>query len=98
MVIPPILDNKHTLMPSVFVPTALLREARQLLPAAGARSRPGNGLRARIRLRPEHVAVRGSRVRKDFMTVVFDHVGARGSIRACPATRTTSWKSAMNSA
>jgi uridine phosphorylase len=29
MVIPPILDNKHTSMPSVFVPTALLREARR---------------------------------------------------------------------
>jgi uridine phosphorylase len=29
MVIPPILDNKHTSMPSVFVPAALLREARR---------------------------------------------------------------------
>jgi uridine phosphorylase len=29
MVIPPILDNKHTSMPSVFVPSALLREARR---------------------------------------------------------------------
>jgi uridine phosphorylase len=29
MVIPPILDNKHTSMPSVFVPGALLREARR---------------------------------------------------------------------
>jgi uridine phosphorylase len=29
MVIPPILDNKHTSMPSVFAPTALLREARR---------------------------------------------------------------------
>lgn len=29
MVIPPILDNKHTSMPSVFVPEALLREARR---------------------------------------------------------------------
>jgi uridine phosphorylase len=29
MVIPPILDNKHTSLPSVFVPTALLREARR---------------------------------------------------------------------
>jgi hypothetical protein len=29
MVIPPILDNKHTTMPSVFAPEALLREARR---------------------------------------------------------------------
>jgi hypothetical protein len=29
MVIPPILDNKHTSMPSVFAPAALLREARR---------------------------------------------------------------------
>src|SRR6202022_2742757 len=29
MVIPPILDNKHTTMPSVFTPAALLREARR---------------------------------------------------------------------
>lgn len=29
MVTPPILDNKHTSMPSVFAPTALLREARR---------------------------------------------------------------------
>lgn len=29
MVIPPILDNKHTSMPSVFAPSALLREARR---------------------------------------------------------------------
>lgn len=29
MVTPPILDNKHTSMPSVFVPAALLREARR---------------------------------------------------------------------
>lgn len=29
MVIPPILDNKHTSSPSVFVPSALLREARR---------------------------------------------------------------------
>ena len=29
MVTPPILDNKNALMPSVFVPTALLREARR---------------------------------------------------------------------
>lgn len=29
MVIPPILDNKHTSMPSVFAPVALLREARR---------------------------------------------------------------------
>jgi uridine phosphorylase len=29
MPIPPILDNKHTSMPSVFAPTALLREARR---------------------------------------------------------------------
>jgi uridine phosphorylase len=29
MVVPPILDNKHTSMPSVFVPAALLREARR---------------------------------------------------------------------
>ena len=29
MVIPPILDNKHTTMPSVFAPAALLREARR---------------------------------------------------------------------
>jgi uridine phosphorylase len=29
MVTPPILDNKNTSMPSVFVPTALLREARR---------------------------------------------------------------------
>jgi uridine phosphorylase len=29
MVIPPILDNKHTSMPSVFTPSALLREARR---------------------------------------------------------------------
>ena len=29
MVIPPILDNKHTSMPSVFVPASLLREARR---------------------------------------------------------------------
>jgi uridine phosphorylase len=29
MVIPPILDNKHTTMPSVFAPGALLREARR---------------------------------------------------------------------
>jgi uridine phosphorylase len=29
MVIPPILDNKHTSLPSVFVPTSLLREARR---------------------------------------------------------------------
>jgi uridine phosphorylase len=29
MVIPPILDNKHTSVPSVFVPGALLREARR---------------------------------------------------------------------
>ena len=26
---PPILDNKHTASPSVFVPSALLREARR---------------------------------------------------------------------
>jgi hypothetical protein len=29
MVIPPILDNKQTSMPSVFAPAALLREARR---------------------------------------------------------------------
>jgi hypothetical protein len=29
MVIPPILDNKHTSSPSVFVPSVLLREARR---------------------------------------------------------------------
>jgi uridine phosphorylase len=29
MVIPPILDNKHTSMPSVFAPSALLRESRR---------------------------------------------------------------------
>ena len=29
MVVPPILDNKHTSMPSVFVPAAQLREARR---------------------------------------------------------------------
>ena len=29
MVVPPILDNKHTSMPSVFAPAALLREARR---------------------------------------------------------------------
>ena len=29
MVIPPILDNKHPATPSVFAPTALLREARR---------------------------------------------------------------------
>ena len=29
MVIPPILDNKHTSMPSVFAPAVLLREARR---------------------------------------------------------------------
>jgi uridine phosphorylase len=29
MAIPPILDNKHTSMPSVFAPAALLREARR---------------------------------------------------------------------
>ena len=29
MVIPPILDNKNTSMPSVFAPAALLREARR---------------------------------------------------------------------
>ena len=29
MVTPPILDNKHTSMPSVFAPAALLREARR---------------------------------------------------------------------
>jgi uridine phosphorylase len=29
MVIPPILDNKHTSMPSVFAPAALIREARR---------------------------------------------------------------------
>lgn len=29
MVIPPILDNKHTSVPSVFAPAALLREARR---------------------------------------------------------------------
>jgi hypothetical protein len=29
MVIPPILDNKLTSMPSVFAPAALLREARR---------------------------------------------------------------------
>jgi uridine phosphorylase len=29
MAIPPILDNKHASMPSVFAPTALLREARR---------------------------------------------------------------------
>ena len=29
MVVPPILDNKHPSMPSVFVPAALLREARR---------------------------------------------------------------------
>jgi hypothetical protein len=29
MVTPPILDNKHTTSPSVFAPTALLREARR---------------------------------------------------------------------
>jgi hypothetical protein len=29
MVIPPILDNKHPSMPSVFAPAALLREARR---------------------------------------------------------------------
>ena len=29
MVIPPILDNKHTSLPSVFAPAALLREARR---------------------------------------------------------------------
>jgi hypothetical protein len=36
MVIPPILDNKHTSSPSVFVPPALLREARRQknIPAA----------------------------------------------------------------
>src|SRR6202051_4847588 len=29
MVVPPILDNKHPSMPSVFAPAALLREARR---------------------------------------------------------------------
>jgi len=29
MATPPILDNKHTTSPSVFVPAALLREARR---------------------------------------------------------------------
>ena len=29
MVVPPILDNKHTSTPSVFAPAALLREARR---------------------------------------------------------------------
>jgi uridine phosphorylase len=29
MIVPPILDNKHVSMPSVFVPAALLREARR---------------------------------------------------------------------
>ncbi len=40
MVIPPILDNKHTSSPSVFVPSALLREAKRQknLPAAQAPS------------------------------------------------------------
>ena len=40
MVVPPLLDNKHTASPSVFVPAALLREARRQRELAVAKVPP----------------------------------------------------------
>ena len=41
--------------------------------------RAGDDFRPRLRLRSEHVALRGAGLRGRFQAVLFDHVGAGGS-------------------
>ena len=60
-----------------------------------------------LRLRSEHVAVRGAEFESNFKVILFDHVGAGGSdlsaydqdqiFDAWMATPTTWWKSARSS-